>query len=280
MLAGAVVLLTAGLLPPTRKAEFCHIGQRSPLPPFSRQTRGYHRSPCMAALQPPEDLEALVAENERLQRRVAELEDLAERTEGLCEVLDDGGGWTSSIRTRATWLLGLLVCQSCSSFILADNESLLVSHPIVIYFMTMLVGAGGNAGNQAAVRIIRGLATGEVDASPTPRTTSIVTDELRRAFALGAILVLAGFVRVVAFDATIIDAAAISASLFLIVSSSVILGTLLPLLLTNLRVDAAHASTTIQVIMDVMGVLITCTVAPAIFALAANGDLGFLGVGG
>ena len=58
---------------------------------------------------------------------------------------------------------GLLVCQSLSSFILADNEALLVNHPTVIFFMTMLVGAGGNAGNQAAVRIIRGLATGEVD---------------------------------------------------------------------------------------------------------------------
>ena len=46
---------------------------------------------------------------------------------------------------------------------LADNESLIMAHPVVIYFMTMLVGAGGNAGNQAAVRIIRGLATGEVE---------------------------------------------------------------------------------------------------------------------
>ena len=54
-----------------------------------------------------------------------------------------------------------------------------------------------------------------------------------------------------------------------IVTTSVVLGTLLPLLLNRLRVDAAHASTSIQVIMDVLGVLITCTVAPRIFELAA-----------
>ena len=42
--------------------------------------------------------------------------------------------------------------QSCSGFILARNELLLEAHPVIIYFLTMLVGAGGNAGNQASVR--------------------------------------------------------------------------------------------------------------------------------
>jgi Mg/Co/Ni transporter MgtE len=152
--------------------------------------------------------------------------------------------------------------------VLADNESLIMAHPVVIYFMTMLVGAGGNAGNQAAVRIIRGLATGEVQAAPTPGTKRIVSDEIVRAFLLASIIVAAGFVRVVLFDGTIVDAVAISASLFIIVSSSVILGTLLPLLLSKLGFDAAHASTSIQVIMDVTGVLITCSVAPIVFQAA------------
>ena len=33
----------------------------------------------------------------------------------LLEVLDDGGGWKSSLTSRASWLLGLLVCQSWSA---------------------------------------------------------------------------------------------------------------------------------------------------------------------
>lgn len=28
---------------------------------------------------------------------------------------------------------------------------------MIVYFLTMLVGAGGNAGNQASVRVIRGI---------------------------------------------------------------------------------------------------------------------------
>ena len=71
------------------------------------------------------------AENEMLRQRVAQLEELAANTEGLCEVLDDGGGWTSSLATRAQWLLGLLVCQSASSFVLilaSENTSRTGTH--------------------------------------------------------------------------------------------------------------------------------------------------------
>ena len=116
---------------------------------------------------------------------------------------------------------------------------------------------------------------------------------------LAVAVVAAGFLRVVAFEAATVDAFAISASLFLIVTSSIVLGTVrklahparwhpqpqtqttrrnaplsiykrrpsqaLPLALNKARIDAAHASTSIQVIMDVLGVLITCTVAPLVF---------------
>ena len=177
----------------------------------------------------------------------------------------------SQLKNRATLLVGLLIFQSCSSFILKRYSALLEEFPIIVYFLTMLVGAGGNAGNQAAVRIIRGLATGEVDASASERTAQLVSDELRRAVALALILVVAGFVRVIAFHASVADAAAISCSLFIIVATSVALGTLLPLALSAARIDAAHASTTIQVVMDVLGVLITCTIAPIVFAQLASG---------
>jgi hypothetical protein len=56
------------------------------------------------------------------------------------------------VQDRAGWLVGLLILQSMSSFILARNERLLQEHVIIVRFLTMLVGAGGNAGNQASVR--------------------------------------------------------------------------------------------------------------------------------
>lgn len=47
-----------------------------------------------------------------------------------------------ALRDRAYWLCGLLAMQSLSGFILARNEVLLQNHPVIIYFLTMLVGAG------------------------------------------------------------------------------------------------------------------------------------------
>ena len=126
--------------------------------------------------------ELLLMENEELRQKILMLEDTIECTsEGLM-----GGGWAESLQSRATWLIGLLIAQSCSSFILADNEDLLATHPTILLFLTMLVGAGGNAGNQASVRLIRGLATGEVNGS-REQTMEILTNEARIALALGTI---------------------------------------------------------------------------------------------
>ena len=82
---------------------------------------------------------------------------------------DDAFDTTSSSSFRAglidrtLWLTGLLVFQSCSSFILQANQAMINDHPAVIFFLTMLVGAGGNAGNQAAVRAIRYIAVGSLN---------------------------------------------------------------------------------------------------------------------
>lgn len=56
-----------------------------------------------------------------------------------------------AIYDRGGWLVGLLVLQSMSSFIIKRNEGLLQQHGAIVQFLTMLVGAGGNAGNQASV---------------------------------------------------------------------------------------------------------------------------------
>lgn len=80
------------------------------------------------------------------------------------------------------------------------------------------------------------------------------------AVAISLIMVLAGFARVTLFHGSYQDAIAIAASLLAIVFISIVVGASLPLLLHQLRLDPAHAGATIQVIMDLAGVLITCMV--------------------
>ena len=96
-------------------------------------------------------------------------------------------------RKRTAVLVALLAFQSCSSFILAHFEKLLQRHSVVVFFLTMLVGAGGNAGNQAAVLVIRGLATGELTARNYGR---YVLGEVWMALAISVPMVLAGYLRV------------------------------------------------------------------------------------
>ena len=163
-----------------------------------------------------------------------------------------------ALRDRAYWLCGLLAMQSLSGFILARNEVLLQNHPVIIYFLTMLVGAGGNAGNQASVRVIRGLALGTLNES-TQR--QFLNREFKMALCLCGLLSTAGFIRAAAFRTPLPETVAITASLALIVFSSIGLGAVLPLLLQKLRVDPAHSSTTIQVIMDILGVVMTVVVS-------------------
>ncbi|KAL1522100.1 hypothetical protein AB1Y20_021743 [Prymnesium parvum] len=177
-------------------------------------------------------------------------------------------GFLARLRPRAGLLVGLMIFQSCSSFILASYEPLLRRHPVLVFFMTMLVGAGGNAGNQAAVLVIRGIATGDI----TPRSQlAYVGGEARVALALSALMVAVGLARVLLFGYSLLDALAIGTSLFAIVTSSVVVGASLPILIQRLGFDPAHAGATIQVIMDLAGVLITCLVGS--FVLSTDGEV-------
>ena len=171
---------------------------------------------------------------------------------------------------RAGWLVGLLVLQSCSSFIIARNEALLESHLVIVQFLTMLVGAGGNAGNQAAVRVIRGLAVGTLNG----RTyRAFLWTETKMAFCLSAILGLTGCIRAAVFQVPVAETIAITSSLCIIVSTSVFIGSLLPMGMKRCGIDPAHSSTTIQVLMDILGVTCTVLVSGAILNTGAGNTI-------
>ena len=172
---------------------------------------------------------------------------------------------------RVRWLLGLLILQSTSSLVLSQYEDLIKENIVVTLFLTMLVGAGGNAGNQSAIHVIRGLATGEMDDS-TECLRKTLSEQFQVGLLLGTALSTAGFVRVLLTSpegtSDLVGPLAIATSLFAIVTTSTCVGTVLPFVLMRFKQDPANAGTTVQVIMDVSGVIITCTVASFIFSHA------------
>lgn len=166
--------------------------------------------------------------------------------------------FTEQIRERAGWLIGLLFFQSCSSFIIAYNEQFLQTHMVIVQFLTMLVGAGGNAGNQSAVGVIRGLAVGIING----RTwKAYLKQEAKMALGLSFLIGLTGFIRAAMFKTPWGETIAITTSVFIIVITSVAIGSTLPLAMKKVGIDPAHSSTTIQVVMDILGVLITVCVS-------------------
>lgn len=228
------------------------------------------------------DLQNRLQELETLNSSLKKLLDVSRRRERkLVKVLEDMGAeyrldsdlnedvaddlyncepdFFHSMIDRSCWLVGLLIFQSLSSFILKYNEDLLQTHPVIVYFLTMLVGAGGNAGNQATVRVIRSLAVGSLTKS---NMGTFLWREFLMALLISGIMGICSILRVWLFSATpFLESIAISTALVVIVGCSIVCGSILPLTFNFFGIDPAHSSTTIQVIMDITGVVITCFVA-------------------
>lgn len=119
-----------------------------------------------------------------------------------------------------------------------------------------------------AYRVIRGLATGRVnDANVKP----YIFSEIQTGFLLSLVLGFAGCLRAAVFLTPAAETFAITSSLVMIVATSVLLGTALPLLMQYVRIDPAHSSTTIQVLMDILGVAITVYMSSLVLDHAVGG---------
>ncbi len=65
-------------------------------------------------------------------------------------------------RNRFLWLLVLMASGIVTGSIMGRFEAALTAFPLLLTFIPMLMGAGGNAGSQSSTMVIRGMALGEV----------------------------------------------------------------------------------------------------------------------
>mmetsp|Transcript_37260 Transcript_37260/g.93584 ORF Transcript_37260/g.93584 Transcript_37260/m.93584 type:complete len:403 (+) Transcript_37260:216-1424(+) len=181
---------------------------------------------------------------------------------------------------RLPVLVVLLLMQSISSFILEAYSSAIAEqhYEILSFFLTMLVGTGGNAGGQSAAVVIQGLANGSIRLRKD--VGRLLTREMATSLMIAVVLVVIGFFRVylTTKEATLIDSLAVAASLGCIVIASMAVGTCLPLLMQFLMEWTQRfafskvfdpATTTFpvfQVTMDILGIIITCVVSYSIYA--------------
>lgn len=189
----------------------------------------------------------------------------AYKMSGLASSVSHSYFSTSSWRMiwhRSIWLISLMLFQSVSSMIMGTYDGMIRNHAIISFFLTMLIGTGGNAGNQSATLVIRGLINNEISRD---NALKVLWREFHIGLVIASLLVTFGFFRVYYFYHDVASALAINISLFFIVLMSMLLGAMIPIILERLNIDPAHsAAPFLATLMDILGVLIYCFICSRI----------------
>lgn len=94
------------------------------------------------------------------------------------------------VRSRVVWLLVLAVGATLTVQVLSVFEATIEQVTVLALFVPLLIGTGGNTGNQAATTVTRALALGDVKSRDFWR---VLTRELRTGASLGVLLGALGF---------------------------------------------------------------------------------------
>ena len=169
-------------------------------------------------------------------------------------------------KSRAPWLLFLLVSSSFSSLVIRKYEDARAVVTVLTAYIPMLTDTGGNAGSQSTSTIIRGMAVGELRPHDLPR---ILWRECRVALLCGLTLALCNFVKLLVLDRVgLMVAAVVCLTLVVTVVLSQLLGAALPALAEKIGIDpAVMASPLITTIVDTTTLLVYFNIARVLLHL-------------
>ncbi|MEU3274361.1 magnesium transporter [Saccharomonospora sp. NPDC006951] len=167
-------------------------------------------------------------------------------------------------RSRAVWLLLLIVAATLTVNVLQFFEATLEQVTTLALFIPLLVGTGGNAGAQAATAAVRALAVGEVR---TRDLAKVAWRESRVGLVLGLMLaVVALGVGTLLVDFPI--AITVALSIVLVCCWAATIGATMPLVAKRVGIDPAVISAPlVTTIVDATGLIIYFLIARAVLAL-------------
>ena len=182
-------------------------------------------------------------------------------------------------KRRFPWLFGLAILAIASGVVMIEFEDVLKDLFILSLFLPMVVAAGGNTGGQASTMVIRAMALGELDEGTLWR---VAWKELRLGLMLGSLLGIGMAIITVTIVPTfevfaekmpadigfVKFGVAIAIALAVQITSSTLVGSLLPIGARAAKIDpAVVAAPAITTIVDVSGMVIYFFVAKAILGL-------------
>ncbi len=169
-------------------------------------------------------------------------------------------GVLSHAKNRVGWLLVLLITSTFTGQIIEGFEMQLATIAGLTACIPMLMGTGGNSGNQASTLIIRGLALGEIKMKDFFK---VLWKELRVSLIVGFILGVANYLRMLGLR--FITGDDVTDSVILVVSLSVIavvivsktIGCSLPIIAKVFKLDPAlMAGPVITTLVDAISLLV------------------------
>ena len=163
-------------------------------------------------------------------------------------------------KKRIPWLLLLMISATFTGAIITHYEAALGAYVVLTAFIPMLMDTGGNAGGQASVSIIRGLALGEIEYSDTPK---IIVKEALVAFFCGLTLAGANFIKMMLIDRIAVSTALVVCSTLMVsVLAAKVVGCTLPIAAKRIGFDpAVMASPFITTIVDAISLVVYFQIA-------------------
>ena len=168
-------------------------------------------------------------------------------------------------KSRIPWLLILMLSSTLSSAILGSFESALPA--VLVLFIPMIMGTGGNSGGQSSVTITRSISLAEIEFSDLFR---VFWKELRVGILCALTLGVATFAKVMLIDGLLLGNASVTLPVSLTVALSLsltiilakIIGAILPLLAKKIGLDpAVMASPLITTLVDAISLIVYFFVA-------------------
>ena len=169
-------------------------------------------------------------------------------------------------KNRTPWLMLLMLSATITGEILGYYEQAMAAMPILITFIPMLMGTGGNCGSQSSTLIIRGLAVGEIEFSDIFK---VIFKEIRVALVVGTLLAFVNGVRIcIMYDRNIMLAVALGITMIAVVMMAKCIGCILPLLAKKIGLDPAiMAAPLITTILDTCTILVYFNIVTTMFRL-------------
>ena len=165
------------------------------------------------------------------------------------------------VRSRITWLLVLAVGATLTVQVLEIFEDALAQVTVLALFVPLLIGTGGNTGNQAATTVTRAIALDHLEPRDIFR---VLAREMRTGFLLGLTLGALGF-GITGFFYDFDVGLVIGLTLLSVCTVAASIGGIMPLIAKLVKVDpAVFSNPFITTFVDATGLVIYFLIAQAV----------------